>query len=221
MYIIIIGCGKVGYQLTQALLSADHEVTTIENSSVRYQSVLEVLGSAIIHGDGTEPAVLEAAGTQRADVLIAATGNDESNLVSSQVAKHRFNVPRTIGLTKNPQNDDLFHDLGIDVVVSRTEIILAYVEEEVSERTLVHMLPLPGSRRELVGVHIPQDAAVVGKPLDEVLLPNDTLISLLVGSDGEPRLPSNGAVFQADDEVIALTTPNAEQMLMSVLTRVE
>ena len=221
MYIVIIGCGKVGYQLTLALLSVGHEVAVIENNPRRYAAVVEELGSAAVSGDGTEPAVLEEAGVRRADVLIAVTGNDEDNLVASQVARYRFDVHRTIALANNPENDDLLHKLGVDVVVSSTEIILAHVEEELPERTLVHMLPLPGSHRELVGVHIPLDAAVVGKPLEEVSLPDDTLISLLVGSDGEPRLPNNGAVFQGDDEVIVLTTPQAEQMLMDVLTRVE
>ena len=221
MYIVIIGCGKVGYQLTLALLSAGHEVVAIEKDTHRYAGVVEELGSVAVSGDGTEPAVLEEAGVQRADVLIAVTGNDEDNLVASQVAKYRFDVHKTIALANNPENDDLLHKLGVDVVVSGTEIILAHVEEELPEHTLVHMLPLPGSHRELVGVHIPLDAAVVGKPLEEVPLPDDTLISLLVGSDGEPRLPNNGAVFQADDEVIVLTTPQAEQMLMEVLTRAE
>ena len=221
MYIIIIGCGKVGYQLTLALLSAGHEVVAIEKNPRRYATVVEEHGSVAVSGDGTEPAVLEEAGVRRADVLIAVTGNDEDNLVSSQVAKYLFKVPRTIALANNPENDDLLHKLGVDVVVSSTEIILAHVEEELPEHALVHMLPLPGSHRELVGVHVPMDAAVVGKPLDEVALPSDTLISLLVGTDGEPRLPTNGAVFQADDEVIVLTTHKAEQHLMDVLTRVE
>ncbi|MCZ6614267.1 MAG: TrkA family potassium uptake protein, partial [Chloroflexi bacterium] len=90
MYIVIIGCGKVGYQLTLALLSAGHEVVVIEKNPRRYATVVEEHGSVAVSGDGTEPAVLEEAGVQRADVLIAVTGNDEDNLVASQVAKYRF-----------------------------------------------------------------------------------------------------------------------------------
>ena len=92
MYIIIIGCGKVGYHLTRALLSAGHEVLTIERNPRRYTAILDELGSCAMSGDGTEPAVLEEAGAPRADVLIAVTGNDEDNLVACQVAKGRFTV---------------------------------------------------------------------------------------------------------------------------------
>ena len=221
MYIVIIGCGKVGYHLTRALLSAGHEVATIERSPRRLNAVLNELGSVAVSGDGTEPAVLEEAGVGRADVIVAVTGNDEDNLVACQMAKHRFNVPKSIALVNNPENDDIMQKLGVDVVVSSTDIILAHVEEELPEHPLVHMLPLPGSERELVGIHIPSDAAVVGKPVEDVALPPGTLISLLVGDDGEPRLPTNGLVFQADDEVIVLTTPTSEEMLRDVFTRVE
>ena len=107
------------------------------------------------------------------------------------------------------------------MVVSNTDIILTHVEEELPEHPLIHMLPLPGSEQELVGIHIPPEAAVVGKPLDQVELPADSLISLVVGANGEPRMPTNGIVLQADDEVIVLTTPSAEEMLMDVFTRAE
>ncbi|PKB67541.1 MAG: portal protein [SAR202 cluster bacterium Io17-Chloro-G3] len=221
MYIIIIGCGKVGYHLTRALLSAGHEAVAIELNARKIATVLDELGSVAVGGDGTEPAVLEEAGVERADVLIAVTGDDEDNLVACQVAKHRFNVPKTIALANNPENDDLFKKLGVDVVVSSSEIILTHVEEELPNHPLIHMLPLPGSVRELVGIHIPSDAAVVGKPLEEVPLPFGTMISLLVGTDGEPRLPINGIAFQADDEVIFLTTPASEDMLLDIFTRIE
>ena len=221
MYIIIIGCGKVGYHLTRALLSADHEVLTIESNTRRYNAVLEELGSIALSGDGTEPAVLEEAGAARAEVLVAVTGSDEDNLVACQVAKTRFNVSKTIALVNNPENDDLFRKLGVDVIVSSTDMIRTHVEEELPEYPVIHMLPLPGSERELVGIHIPPDAAVVGKPLDQVPLPSGTLISLLVGQDGEPRLPTDGAVFLAEDEIIVLTTPAAEEALREALTRIE
>lgn len=221
MYIVIVGCGKIGYHLTRGLLSAGHEVLTIERSSRRYSAVVDELGSVALSGDGTEPSVLQEAGAVRANVLIAVTGSDENNLVACQVAKYQFAVPKTIALVNNPQNDDLLRKLGADVVVSSTNIILAHVEEELPEHSLVHMLPLPGSEQELVGIHIPSDAAVVGKPLEQVKLPAGSLISLVVGAEGDARMPANDVVLRADDEVLVLTTPNAEEMLMDVFTRVE
>ncbi len=219
MYIIIVGCGKVGYHLTKALLGSGNEVLAIERDSHRYDTIVEDLGAVAISGDGSEAAVLEESGASRADVLIAVTGLDEDNLVACQVAKYRFSVPRTIALVNNPQNDDLFRKLGVDVIVSHTNMILSNVEEELPAHSLVHLLPLPGSQRRLVGVQVPRDAEVVGKPVESVGLPQGTVIAVLVNEDGEPRLPSPGESVQANDEVVVVTLPADEEELLNTLTR--
>lgn len=221
MYIIIVGCGKVGYHLTKTLLETGNEVLAIELDSRRYATIVEELGSVAVSGDGSEASVLEEAGAGRAEVLIAATGLDEDNLVACQVAKFHFNVPRTIALVNNPQNDDLFRKLGVDVIVSHTNMILSNVEEEIPAHSLVHLLPLPGSELRLVGVHIPRDAEVVGKPVESVSLPQGTVIAVLVNEDGEPRIPSPGESVQAHDEVLAVTLPADETELLNILTRAD
>ena len=220
MYIIIVGCGKVGYHLALALLSTGHEVLAIEQDSRRYGTIVDALGSVAISGDGSEASVLEEAGADRADAIIAVTGEDESNLITCQIAKYQFNVPKTIALVNNPENDDLFQTLGVDVIVSHTNMILTHVEEELPEHPLVHLLELQGSERNLVGIRIPPDAEVVGRPLESVDLPSGALISLLVNAGGEPRLPSPGEALRPDDEVVAVTTAGAEEELLEVLTRV-
>lgn len=219
MYIIIVGCGKVGYHLTKALLESGNEVLAIERDSHRYNTIVEELGSIAISGDGSEASVLEEAGAGRAEVLIAVTGLDEDNLVACQVAKYHFNVPRTIALVNHPQNDDLFRKLGVDVIVSHTNMILANVEEEIPAHSLVHLLPLPGSDRRLVGVQVPRDAEVVGKSVESVSLPQGTVIAVLVNKDGEPRIPSPGESLQANDEVLVVTLPADEAELLNTLTR--
>ncbi len=220
MYVIIVGCGKVGYHLTRALLEAGEEVLVIERDSRRYAYVVDRLGSVAISGDGSEAVVLEEAGASRADVLIAVTGLDEDNLVACQIAKLKFQVPRTIALVNNPQNDDLFRKLGADVIVSHTDIILSQVEEELPQHGLVHLLPLPGSKRHLVGVQIPPDAEAAGKPLESLELPQGTIIALLVDEEGEPEVPSPEKIVQPNSEVIAVTTAPDEEALYTALTRV-
>lgn len=220
MYVIIVGCGKVGYHLTRALLEAGEEVLVIERDSRRYAYVVDRLGSIAISGDGSEAVVLEEAGASRADVLIAVTGLDEDNLVACQIAKLKFQVPRTIALVNNPQNDDLFRKLGADVIVSHTDIILSQVEEELPQHGLVHLLPLPGSKRHLVGVQIPPDAEAAGKPLESLELPQGTIIALLVDEEGEPEVPSPEKIVQPNSEVIAVTTAPDEEALYTALTRV-
>lgn len=206
--------------MTRALLAAGNEVLAIERDSAKYASVVEELGSVAISGDGSEVSVLEEAGAGRADVVVAVTGRDEDNLVACQVAKHHFSVPKTIALVNDPENNDLFRKLGVDVIVSHTEVILTHVEEELPDHPVVHLMPLPGTERRVVGIHIPPDADVVGKPLEAVGLPDGTLVSLLIDEGGEPRLPVSSEPLQANDEVVAVTTPEMEEELLYVLTRV-
>lgn len=207
--------------MAQALLSAGHEVLAIEQDSQKYAAIVDALGSVVISGDGAEAAVLEEAGAGRADAVIAVTGQDDDNLMACQVAKLRFKVAKTIALVNNPENESLFRKLGVDVTVSQTSMILSHIEEELPEHPLVHLFPLPDSDRRLVGIPIPLDAAVVGKPLESVTLPPDTLIVLLIDARGEPRLPTEGELFNANDEVVAVTTPSAEAALLHILTRVD
>ena len=220
MYIIVIGCGKVGYQLSRALLASGHEVLAVERNSHRCEMVNDELGNICMGGDGSEPHVLEEVGASRGDVLIAVTGLDEDNLAACQLAKHRFNVPRTIALINNPQNDPLFKLLGVDVTVSSTDIILNHIEEELPTHPLIHhVMSLRESQRELVDIRIPPDSASVGKLLSELELPQESIISLVVSSDGEPHLPNGELQLQANDEVVAVTTPEEEEALLEALTK--
>src|ERR1039457_7135874 len=131
MYIIVIGGGKVGYHLAKDLLTERPEILVIEKDQSRIDYFCNELGSICLNGDGCEAAVLSEAGTGRADMLIAVTGDDEDNLVSCQLAKHRFKVPRTIARSSNPKNEVLFRKLGVDVTVSSTNVIMEYIQQEV------------------------------------------------------------------------------------------
>src|SRR5581483_5904823 len=165
MYIIVVGGGKVGFYLAKELLEEGHEVLVIEKDEhgPRSAVIAEELGDVVITGDGCEAAVLEAAGTARADMLIAVTGDDEDNLVACQVAKNRFRVPRTMARINNPKNELIFRKLGIDVTVSATAAILNQIEQELPTHRLVPLMHLRGkSGLEMVEVKIPSNAAIVG-----------------------------------------------------------
>ncbi len=142
MYIIVVGGGKVGYYLTKTLLVEGHEVLLIERDRQKVDVYNERLGSVVLAGDGAEAATLSAAGAQRADVVIAVTGEDEDNLVVCQMSKARFHVPRAIARVNNPKNETLFQRLGIDVTVSQTEHILKLIEQKIPEKSFVHLLNL-------------------------------------------------------------------------------
>jgi len=218
MYIIIVGGGRVGYYLARALLNEGHEVLIIEKNSRFCDVINEEMGSVCIHGDGCEAATLAEVGTGRADMLVAVTGDDEDNLVACQVAKHKFNVPRTIARIRNPQNEAIFKKLGIDVTVSATNIILEAIEKEVPTHPLTHLLTRSDKGLEIVEVRIPPDSKTIGKTVKEVSLPEGTKLALIIHRDRKPIIPNPNTIIREGDQLIALTTPELEEKLRATLT---
>ena len=133
MFIIVVGGGKLGTYLARALLEAKHEVVVVEKNERKAQALAQNLNAEIAQvGDGCDPLVLEEAGAGRSDFVIADTGDDEDNLAICLVAKKRFARPRTIARVNNPKNKQIFEELGIDSVVSGTEIVMNMVAQEVN-----------------------------------------------------------------------------------------
>ena len=217
MYIIVVGGGRVGYYLTQALMGEGHEVLLVERNATICETITDKLGSVCIRGDGCETAILAEAGTDRADMLIAVTGDDEDNLVACQVAKHKFNVPRTIARIGNPQNETLFKKLGIDVTVSSTKIILENIETEVPTHPLTHLLTIRDKGLEIVEVKIPPTSTTIGKLVKELSLPPESVLSLIIRKERKPIVPTVNTVIEADDQIIAVTTPESEEALRATL----
>jgi len=217
MYIIVIGGGKVGYYLAQALLDQGHEILVVERDPARTQFIIDALGSVCIRGDGCEVTTLTEAGTGRAEMFIAVTGDDEDNLVTCQVAKHKFNVPRTVARINNPKNEAIFKELGIDVAVSSTNIILESITEEVPTHSMTHLMDIREKGLEVVELKIPADAKTVGKEIRELTLPPENRLFLIIPKQEKPHVPTASTVLQAEDQIIAITTPDSEEALRKAL----
>ena len=217
MYIIVVGGGRVGYYLAKALLDEGHEVLILEKNARFCEIINEEIGSVCVHGDGCEEATLTDVGTGRADMLVAVTGDDEDNLVACQVAKYKFNVPRTIARIRNPQNEAIFKKLGVDVTVSTTNIILEAIEKEVPTHPLTHLLTLSDKGLEIVEVRIPPTSTAIGKLVKELSLPKGSRLALIIPRDRKPRMPTPSTVLHEGDQIIALTTPELEGALRAAL----
>jgi trk system potassium uptake protein TrkA len=213
MYIVIVGGGNIGYYLSRALLNQGHEVLIIERDVRRCERLEDELGSCCMRGDGCETAVLTEAGLSRAEVLIATTSQDEDNLVSCQVAKHRFKVPRTIALVNNPTNDKIFLRLGIDATISVTNTILEHVEQEIPAHPLIHLLTMSGQMEEVVELLVTKESPAIGKSIGHLRLPGDTTVALLMREGEKPKIPSTDTVLRENDRIIALTTMESEKVL--------
>jgi trk system potassium uptake protein TrkA len=218
MYIIVIGGGQLGFHLTRALLAESHEVLLIERDAKISQKLIDDLGSVAVRGDGCEASVLAKAGTSRADMLVAVTGDDEDNLVACQVAKHKFAVPRTIARVRNPRNESLFRKLGVDVTVSSTNLILEHIEHEMPSHPLMHLMVMHDRALEIVEVTIPASSASVGKKVKDLALPAETVLSLIVHAGQKPVIPGPETVISAEDQIIAISPADSEESLRAALT---
>ena len=217
MYIIIIGGGRVGYYLSKSLLDEGHEILIIEKNADFCETINDELGSICYHGDGCEASTLAQVGTGRADMLVAVTGDDADNLIACQVAKHKFKVPRTIARIRNPRNEVLFKKLGVDVTISSTNVILEQIAEEVPTHPLIHLHEIRDKGLEIVEVKIPQGATTIGKAIKDIILPSGTIIPLIIRKSQKPLVPSPNTILMAEDQVVAVTEPKAEDVLRKAL----
>jgi len=217
MYIIIVGGGRLGYNLLKALLNEGHEVLVLEKNAQICRTIVEEMGGVCYRGDGCEAATLAEVGTGRADMLVAVTGDDEDNLVSCQVAKHKHNVPRTIARIRNPQNSVLFKKLGVDVTVSTTDIILEAIEREVPTHPLTELMAIDEKGLVVVDVKITGESATVGKTVRDLSLPKESKLALIIPNEGSAHVPAANTVLNAGDQIIAVTSPESKEALKSAL----
>lgn len=218
MYIIVVGGGEVGYHLSKVLLNDGHEVLILEQDASRCERLTEELGAIVHRGDGCEATTLDSVGTGRADMLVAVTDGDEDNLVACQVAKHKFNVPRTIARITNPDNETIFKALGIDATVSSTNLILAHIEQELPSHPLIPLLKLRSGTFEVVMVKVPPDSDVVGKKIGSLRMPKGSVVLLVIGKEKGPFIPTDDTVLEAEDEVVAITTAENEDTMRAILS---
>ena len=212
MYAIIAGAGKVGRNLARELIAKDHEVTLIESSRQHYLGLEEEFEHAVQYGDATELWVLERAGIQRADLVIAVTGDDEDNMLVCQVAKEKYLVERIIARVNNPRNLQHFKLLGIQPAVSATDLILRLIEHEVPRYGLVHLLALEEERLEIIELEVGNDAPAAGQKVADVDLPEGALI-ISVLRNGGGFVPKADTVIEAGDEVLLVLDPGLEEAI--------
>ena len=209
MYAVVVGAGKVGWNLARELISRDQEVTLIESDHARFRVIEEELEHAVHYGDATELWVLERAGIQRADLTIAVTGDDEDNILICQVAKEKYGVQRIVARVNNPRNLQHFKLLGIQPAVSATDLILRLIEHEVPEYGLVQLLALEEERLEIIELEVGQGSTVAGRCVKDVQLPDGSLIiSVLRGGTG--FVPQGDSVIEPGDQVLLILDPGLE-----------
>lgn len=214
MYVIVVGGGNVGYYLTKQLLTEGHEVLLLEKDRRRQAMLAEQMGEVVVQGDGCEVRIMNEVGFGRADVIVAVTGDDEDNLVICQMAKKKFQSPRTVARVNDPANSALFETLGIDTTVSSTQIIFNLLEQQIEPGEIIPLGALKNGNLEVVAVNVSERSPVLGKTVRDLPLPGNALIISVVRQDNA-LLPQSGVRFADGDSVIALVAADEESQLRS------
>jgi trk system potassium uptake protein TrkA len=206
MYVIVAGGGKVGANVTRSLLEMGHEVTMIEQRADRFARLDEEFGPVVMRGDATEISVLERAGIARPpELLLAVTGDDEDNLVISQLGKEGYGVPKAIARVNDPRNQGTFDLLGITQTICATTSILGLVEHEVPEHGLVRLLELQKEGLEVVEVQIEKDSPSAGSRAGGLKLPSGSRL-ISVFRHGRTELVEPETVMRPGDQVLAIVS---------------
>jgi trk system potassium uptake protein TrkA len=216
MYIVIVGAGRVGFNLASKLVQDNHTVTVIEKDKARCEGISQKLNALVINGDGCEPRFMEDAEVGRADVIAAVTADDEDNLVICQLAKEVFGIRRTVARVNNPKNEHIFSELGVDVPVNATKIIAKIIEEEASFEDFITLMTFKRGKLALVRVDLTTESPVIDKAVREINLPeNSVLVSILRGDT--IIVPKGDTIMKTGDDIVALTSIENEQQLLDIL----
>ncbi|MFQ3549851.1 MAG: NAD-binding protein [Armatimonadota bacterium] len=217
MYVIVVGGGRVGYHLAKTLVSEGHEVLLVEKDPSVAAKLAESLGEFVMCGDGCEIRTMAEAGMSRANVVVAVTGDDEDNLVICQMAKKRFEVPRTIAKVNNPNNEPILQKLGIDQTINSTRIIFNMIEKQIDTCEMVPLAALKNGNIEIVEADIPAKSSLIGKKVSQLELPPNTLIISII-RDQHAIIPHADTKLREQDSLIALIKSDKARELRAMFS---
>lgn len=205
MRVLIVGGGKTVYFLCRVFLSKGHRVTLINRNRDECVRVVRRLKVTVVHGDGSDPAILEDAGARGADTILAVTPNDEDNLAACQLAKLQFGVPNCVALVNDPDNEPVLQKLGI-TAFSTTRTIASMIEQRTALDEITNLIPVGEGKVNITELKLQADSPVVGKALRDVGLPPNSLVAVLLRS-GEAVIPRGETDLRVGDRLVLITLP--------------
>jgi len=217
MFIIVVGGGKVGSYLIKELLEKDYKVNVVESNTDNCKLLKEKYGVKVFCGDGTNENLLEQAGINEADVVLAVTGDDQDNLVICQMAERKFDVPRTFTRVNTPGNERLFDWLGVNVAVSSSSILAALVEQEMTLQDLRYILNKNHDKIELVRIPVSEKCKYINKKLRNIDLPLESVLVTILRGD-ESLVPRGNSIIKKDDLLVALTRREYKEELIKMFS---
>ena len=211
MKVLIAGAGRLGTQIAQVLSVARNEVTLVEYDDDRVNELGGLPHVRVVAGDACEPTLLEHAGALACDLVIAATGRDEDNLVISLLAKRQFGVGRVAARVNEEENAWLFEQRwGVDVAVPAATPLISLIEEATGATDTVALLRLSKAGVEVIETAITEESRAAGHKLGQIELPSGTVVATVV-RDGRPTVPGPEVQLLPGDELLLVSHEATEQ----------
>ena len=216
MYIVIMGAGRVGLNLASNLVSRGHDVTLIENDDSLCGNAAAELDALVICGNGTDTKTLEEANVNEADVFVAATGNDEANLLSCILVK-QYDIPKIIARLSNPDHEEAFKKVGIDDVISPELTAAGYLEKLITRPKVADLIVIGKGDAEILDLTV-KNGKVIGKKISEIN-PTDDYIIVALYKNGEITIPKADMVLNEGDKVSILVKNRAVKDVVKTFTK--
>ena len=218
MNVLIAGGGRTGARLANLLINQNYKVRLIEHRRELLGYLHQELPTEVIYeGNPADPSVLEAADIRQVHAVAAVTSTDSANLAICYLAKSMFDVPRTISRINNPNNAWLFNEnFHVDVALNAADVFAHLIQEEMSLGDMMTIYKIRRGKYAVVEEKVPPGAKVIGVPLKDMNLAEHCVIAAIIG-DGEMTLPRGDSTLQADDEIIAVASPEGTQRLADLL----
>lgn len=217
MRVILVGEGKILYFLARQFASKGHSTTIVTADHEQASALSRRIKATVLHGDGSDPGMLEEAGARRADVVLALTARDQDNLAVCQVARRMFRVPRTVGLVNDPENEEVFRKLGVSVAFSATQIIARILEERAGFEEIASLIPVAEGKVTVSEVALRPESPVVARELQKIAFPEGALIGGIIRA-GEVIVPRGSTRLLGGDRLIVISQPDCYDEVLRLLT---
>lgn len=216
MHIMIVGGHSKVHFLVKKFMTEGRKLTVIHKDEDECKKLSKIHKVSIVHGDGTDPAVLEDAGVMDCDVVIAISNSDAENLVVCQVAGRAYGVERTLAVVNDPEHVEVFKRLGVSTVISTADIIESIIDQQVSVEEIISLMPIEEGKIDIMDIEIGDDFASLGKSLAEISLPEDSVVGFIIR--GELKMvPRGNTVIKEGDRLIILALSSVQPKVIKAI----
>lgn len=217
MKILIVGGWKKADFLTKSLLDKKHNIVIIHDDYNYCQTLARAYGVPVICGDGSEPYILEEAGINEFDVVIALTPKDEDNLVICQLAKKQFGIKKSFAIVGNPKNVQIFKKLGVDTVISSAYVAANIIEQIATVEEISNYIPLDNGQVGLMELYIKDTSNICNKIISDIDFPKEAIIVCIIRGFNTV-IPKGNTKILAHDKLVILSSPELQNQIVKFIS---